>query len=412
MFVKTKSSFAFCYCVVALAFLCDGFFSFLGTPAAAAAMADESANVLPRLAIIPSCLFSGWFFIKYKSGVYPFFSKNKVFWLVVIFCGCSFLWSSDVFVTVSRFALLLACTFFGLSIGGYFSRSDLMVMIVATCVLLSIINFVSAVLVPNLAIHQDMHYPAIRGMFPHKNLAGRTLLTGFVAALALTKLSGFTLKAWISAATIILAVCLTLSSASLFLGVVIFMVFILFGFLARVKSGQKFNSFVIVFMVLAAFFLSGAFEYLYEYALSLAGKDETLTGRVFIWAFVFDNLKGFSVLWGFGYEAFWRSSTGVFSLWPSSYFVPGHAHNGYVHVISNIGLIGLIGFFVAFVFVLNRGFRQLINVGDSYGLFVVMFLVFFALTNITEPSIMVFSNLPWVVFTAVMVQSSVIRSEA
>ena len=84
-----------------------------------------------------------------------------------------------------------------------------------------------------------------------------------------------------------------------------------------------------------------ALEYVFgvtSLVTSAFGRDTTLTGRTEVWEALL--LRSTSPLFGAGYEGFWLGDR-LLSLWTTFWWQPNQAHNGYVEVYLNLGLIGL-----------------------------------------------------------------------
>jgi exopolysaccharide production protein ExoQ len=68
------------------------------------------------------------------------------------------------------------------------------------------------------------------------------------------------------------------------------------------------------------------------------GRDATLTGRTELWADVLT--MNVAPLVGTGFESFWLGDRAEF-LWSKYWWHPNQAHNGYIEVYLNLGLVGL-----------------------------------------------------------------------
>ena len=83
------------------------------------------------------------------------------------------------------------------------------------------------------------------------------------------------------------------------------------------------------------------------------GRDATLTGRTELWDQIIP-LVGNPFL-GAGFESFWLGER-LIKLWTMYWWLPNEAHNGYLEVYLNLGLIGL--FLMAVIIV--TGYRKVI----------------------------------------------------
>ena len=96
---------------------------------------------------------------------------------------------------------------------------------------------------------------------------------------------------------------------------------------------------ILLFVGLSAVVLFGAVYY--REILLLLGKDPTLTGRTGIWKLVIASAVKRPIL-GFGYRAFWTGLQGESAhLALTEGWSPTGAHNGFLDVWLNLGLVGL-----------------------------------------------------------------------
>jgi O-antigen ligase len=88
----------------------------------------------------------------------------------------------------------------------------------------------------------------------------------------------------------------------------------------------------------AALVMIGSYVFdVYGFAVGVVGRDTTLTTRVPMWQGLAD-MAGDPIV-GFGYESFWLGDR-LRSLW-DEYGRLNQAHNGYLEVYLNLGLVGL-----------------------------------------------------------------------
>src|SRR5262249_18406741 len=69
------------------------------------------------------------------------------------------------------------------------------------------------------------------------------------------------------------------------------------------------------------------------------GRDTTMTGRTDLWDAVLPLNP--NPLLGAGYESFWLGDR-LKALWTRFWWQPNQAHNGYLEVYLNLGLLGLL----------------------------------------------------------------------
>jgi exopolysaccharide production protein ExoQ len=119
------------------------------------------------------------------------------------------------------------------------------------------------------------------------------------------------------------------------------------------------------------------------------GRNLTLTGRTEIWSAVLQLQS--NPLLGTGFESFWLGSR-LEALWKEFFFHPIQAHNGYIEIYLNLGLVGIalyIGQFVGTFRKIQRDFLQRFE----FARLRLAFLLAIILYNYTEAA---FENLSFV----------------
>ena len=82
------------------------------------------------------------------------------------------------------------------------------------------------------------------------------------------------------------------------------------------------------------------------------GKDLTFSGRVDLWKLVFEEINQ-HFLFGTGYQGFWVvDNPKTLALYNSLFWIPFQAHNGYIDILNELGVIG----FLIFIFCISRYF--------------------------------------------------------
>ncbi len=113
---------------------------------------------------------------------------------------------------------------------------------------------------------------------------------------------------------------------------------------------------------------------------SFFGRDETFTGRTELWKDILH--MDFNPLIGAGYNSFWAGPR-MARLWAKHTWMPFQAHNGYLEIYINLGLIGL-SLLAAFILSVLKKVNRLIHSGDPFGRFQLAFLFVLLIYNITE----------------------------
>lgn len=88
------------------------------------------------------------------------------------------------------------------------------------------------------------------------------------------------------------------------------------------------------------------------------GKDTTLSGRVDIWNFVWNDIENRFFL-GYGFATYWIMGSSRLEIFASYFegFVVNSAHNGYLEIILQVGFIGFIFFLFPIFAYIYRMFK-------------------------------------------------------
>jgi O-antigen ligase len=112
------------------------------------------------------------------------------------------------------------------------------------------------------------------------------------------------------------------------------------------------------------------------------GRDETLTGRADIWAFLIPYALKKPLL-GHGFGGFWTTSMREMT--------SSHAHNGYLDTILNIGIVGLILFSIYILSCCTRAAKILIK-DFFWGTLFLCYVLMAVVHNIAESSMHEFTG--------------------
>ena len=120
----------------------------------------------------------------------------------------------------------------------------------------------------------------------------------------------------------------------------------------RFMGGEPARVHVIVALVTMTILLGVLFPNGYTYVVQALGRNTTLTGRTEIWDDLFR--MDFNSWLGTGFESFWLGERADYMA-NRYYFHPNQAHNGYIEMYVNLGLIG-VGFLVL---LMASGYRRI-----------------------------------------------------
>jgi len=322
-------------------------------------------------------------------------AMNPFLILFSVLAIASVAWSIDPEVTIRRSIRVI--TFFvdalALGVAGWHPhRFQNLVRPVITLMLAGSIVF--GLTNPELAIHDENSPELIgawHGLASHKNGLGALACIGVI----------FWAHAWFSRQTrgwraliglSIAAACLVLSRSSTSMMVSVLSV----AFLALLQRGpaalRPFMPWLVGLFIGALLFYSLVIlrvmpgsDLMLKPIAHLTGKDLSFTGRSDIWDIITDHIR-YHPLLGTGLGAYWTGpilGTQSYAFVERLQFYPGSAHNGYLEITNDLGLVGLLclaGFIVVFV-------KQALALGRFDHVQASLYLALFlqqAFTNLSE----------------------------
>ncbi|MBI0535692.1 O-antigen ligase family protein [Roseomonas sp. KE2513] len=307
---------------------------------------------------------------------------------LIILLGWSFAsvtWSVLPGPTLRRAVALLGAVSFGLLTGLHFNEDQITRTLIRAAVITVITTLLFTAAFPGLGL--DVH-SQLRGPFAHKNLLG-----GFVAIAAIAAIHRISM-AWRMRRFRIMSLdvcalvgsfsCLLLSRSGtpiLSIGVAVLVSSLVKQLLWSDGLARSLAPGFLTGVIAFALIFGGHASALIAEAL---GRDVTLSGRTNIWEFVLEMIRQ-EPLAGYGYGIFWlgESAPGaLFWYWTKQFDL--HAHNGFLQLALDAGLIG-VALFVASILVL---FVRLISIGlagaGTTASWATMFLGLFLITNMAE----------------------------
>jgi O-antigen ligase len=146
-------------------------------------------------------------------------------------------------------------------------------------------------------------------------------------------------------------------------------------------------------------------EYLYSRELipwmaAMIGEDPTLTGRTLLWEELMKIAAQRKFL-GSGFGGFWIGNIGN-NLWEVFQWNPGQAHNGYLDVYIDLGIVGLV-FLICLIILVYRNILINLKYDSDYGRYRLTLLAMILIYNITESSFIKPTSLLWFLFLMISI---------
>ncbi|MFY9805029.1 MAG: O-antigen ligase family protein [Candidatus Acidiferrales bacterium] len=324
--------------------------------------------------------------------------ENKFLVALVLLAVLSTIWSEDPGLTLRRSAALVGTTLFGVDFAVRYSIRDQLRLLAIALGGIVALSVVVQVFFPGQIPTVDLAYPhAWVGLFEQKNVFARiVVLATMVILTAVRRSPGGILTAVLAVAAAIGLIVATESMTS-FLALGGMMLVLLLAptlrWTARVRRAVQ---------LFGAVIAAPALYLLVHYRNSLTemmGRNSSLTGRVQIWGYSLASIALKPIL-GYGYSAFWVASAEATRIDAALNWTVPHAHNAYIELALELGLVGLATYVVAYLLAIKRAavFMRL-EPGNS-AKWPLVYLCFVFLHSFTENHFVVGNSIYWMLFVA------------
>lgn len=308
-------------------------------------------------------------------------------------------WSQDPAFTLRRSAVLVATTAFGVYFGSRFTVPQQLRLLATTFALVILASFLIAIFFPGHGVDHFMHPGHWQGAFPQKNILARAMVLA-VLVFYLVRPAMWPWMRWvgIAGAIVLLAFSRSVTGGLVFCAMVAMLPLYRL-WRARVTIAIPVSigiAVVIGSSILAVTVWSSE-------AFQLVHRSSDLTGRTDLWDSVIMAIMKRPFL-GYGFNAFWQGMTGDSALvlmsvrWPVL-----HAHNGFLDLMLDLGLLGLVTFVVGYIALWWRATALVRREGGPVPVWLCSYLLFMFLYNLSESAILVQNDLFWVLYTATAV---------
>ena len=268
----------------------------------------------------------------------------------IIICFNLFILFSNFYSITHNITLINSIIFTGITIYSFMLcslyKEEQFIRMLNKYFIISILGSLFFILfIPNKGMMlDDRSFLASVGVYGHKNILGRYMVIGFFVLIYQANICKNRLYKIINYISAALAIYLIISSKSSTSIVYLILLSILYYFIIK-KNSINFlaNITLICSIILTIFTLLSAQPRLYSLFsnISLAGRDLGLTGRNIIWTFSLDKIK-LNPMLGYGFDSVWNSDIIKMEFYERYRFIIPHAHNGYLDVTLQLGLIGLL----------------------------------------------------------------------
>jgi O-antigen ligase len=349
-------------------------------------------------------LLSFAYLIVYLKKFLIYLVNEPTPFLLVFWAFISAVWSQFPELSIRRSLAFLFTTLFGIIVFLRFKPLDFLRLINISLWIAMLTSILLVFLKPDWGTEIYFNGIAWRGAFIQKNLLG------FFCALLIVINFPFIVRKrqihWFQIFKIgLLMVILFFSKSTSALVLTLFAIFLFI--LLRMISFLKKDAVkvVVVFSIVMIFFAFIFWRDLLELFLSFFNKEITLTGRLPLWQ-VLLRLGVEKFFGGYGYGTFWLGWNGIESaaVWQTVNWMPPNAHNGYIDVWLQMGLIGvLIFFWMIFRFFKTFSIEEILY-DYTRQVFFVLFIVILV-KNLIDTIIPRHNAIYWVLFLSIYYSS-------
>jgi len=325
--------------------------------------------------------------------------KEPLLVLLVGIALVSILWSYEPSITLRRSVALLGTTMFGVYLATRYSLKEQLYLLAWSLGLAAVSSLVFCLAFPNYGIMQSSQGISWQGVYMQKNVFGLIMvLSAFVFLLEAMSNCKYRYLMWAGTALSVSLILLSSSKNALVLFLTILILLPLY------KALRWNLSWMLLFFIVAIIALSSFATVIVsnlENTLGLLGRDLTFTGRTELWAAVLDKFKERPWL-GYGYSAFWLGLEGESSyVWRASTWHPNYAHNGFLDLLIELGLLGMFVYVLSFLSSYGRGITLARWTKTSAGLWPIVYLTLALISNFSDSTILKQNNIFWVLYVAV-----------
>lgn len=382
------------FSVVAWIFFCNGLSTVLGE--------NETILKLLRYSIllVSVLLMSA----RWKTSLSAF-SKGWLLWPVIALMVLSVGWTISPSYTVDSIrGEVFPMAAFALYFASRFNMREQMQIVAIVLGIGAALSLFYAVAIPSVGRHVGGKFDgAWRGIYSQKNTFSTTMTMTMLIFFVLGLVNNNRRERLLARGALLFSVALILLSTSVS-GMVVFLTMLIVVILSRLFRWKGRRSVLVLdlggmFMLVVGSVLSVTWQ---SIVIGL-GKDPTLSARTHIWAGSIDKILAQPLL-GYGRAAFWvpdSAPAAEIGALAAKGFVPSHAHNGFIDVALELGLLGLGILLLGLLITYGMALRRAYNSREPEDLWPFAFLTLMVISNMTETVLITRTSPYWVMYMAV-----------
>jgi exopolysaccharide production protein ExoQ len=321
----------------------------------------------------------------------------RIKWILVpvLIAALSVVWSQHPLLTLRGAAVLVATTAFGIYFGVRYTIAQQLRLLAWAFSFAVVASFCFVIFLPMYGIDQGVTLGDWRGVFVQKNGLAEAMVFAFFVFLFVRPRSRLPLR-WVGIAASLALLFLSGSAT----GIVV--CFAMLAILPLYRLAKARFTLVIPVILCVSLLVAGSLLIVQSNpaeAFELVNRSPDLTGRTELWNAVLHSISKRPWL-GYGFSAFWEGTTGESgSVLDAIGYPVGYSHNGFLDVLVQLGILGLVTFAAGYLLLWRRAFALLSRAPGSAPIWLCTILVFILLYNITEGvGILEQNSIYWVLY--------------
>lgn len=293
-----------------------------------------------------------------------------------------------------------------------YSARDMVLLVADTFGFVALASLLVSLVWPSYGLMEGTHEGAWRGIFGHKNNMGCAMVVGMFLSIEAARVTVGLRRRIFGAQAALCAVLVAFSNSATAYFVTGFLAVLwpatralLNGKVHRYRFWQLATLYAVCACVLLAILPD-----LIELSFSLVGRRSDLTDRLPLWQGALSAIADHPWL-GYGYNVFWEADKGLaFSyIGPYLNWDSPHAHNGFIELALNLGLVGVAVLLANLVIAAKRVWWQAAaspEMPRDIGLLILLLLI---MMNLTEVSLVQANSIIWLLYVWFMLRSAYVR---
>jgi O-antigen ligase len=318
----------------------------------------------------------------------------------------SFLWSDFSSWSLSKGITTLQTTYFGLYIASRFSLKQQLQMLGWALGIIAVFSLLFTLAFHGAAVEAGANAGAWRGPFVQKNVLARIVVLGAIVFLLLA-LDSRRHRYWLWGGFGLCVFLILLSGSKTAL-----LLFLLIVLLLPLYKALRWRDTKVIPLIITLILVAGSLAVLvtgnWENILLGMGRDPTLSGRTDLWELAIEKISERPWL-GYGYQGFWQTGGEAEIIWKAEGYKPPHAHNGFVNITLDLGLIGLFLFLLTIAVTYFRAIAWLRSGRSTVELWPIFYVTFFFMYNHSENTIVEHNSFFWALLVAVALSLKRVR---